>query len=158
MGYPNEDMRDYQRASRRRAERWHDGDVRNWALSQWSNALAGEVGELCGAVKEFDRKLAGAKGKDWSWGQIQVAIAEEVADVIAYALLIAEWADVDALRAFEGKFNAVSIERDFPERVGSGYKRAADGVRRPWCVECGAQVVWAADLKSNFCDPCNEPR
>lgn len=153
MGLLPDSLRDYQDASRSRAERWHDGSVDNWSLSQWSNALAGEVGELCGAVKEYDRKSTGAADKGMSWSEIQESIAEEIADVISYALLVAERADIDALRAFEGKFNAVSAKRGFPEKVGSNsyYTTHTSGIRRPWCDECGSKTEWDKETRENIC-------
>ena len=33
----------------------HPNGVNDWRLSQWSNALAGEVGESCNIIKKIER-------------------------------------------------------------------------------------------------------
>jgi hypothetical protein len=38
-----------------RAARWHKGGISDWSITDWSNALAGEVGEACNAIKKLRR-------------------------------------------------------------------------------------------------------
>jgi len=38
-----------------RAARWHKGGIESWSITDWSNAMAGEMGEACNAVKKLRR-------------------------------------------------------------------------------------------------------
>lgn len=108
-------LRRYQVVSANRADRWHNGDMNEWGLAEWANALAGELGELCGAVKEANRKRDGAADKGYTWQEIQYSIAMEAADTLTYLLLVCERAGIDLEAAFVHKFNEVSSQRGFPE-------------------------------------------
>lgn len=121
MGYSSYDLREFQQDSARRASRWHPGGIDDWTLSDWFTALAGEVGELGGAIKEHLRNSTGAKGKDFAEAEIKQMISDELADVIAYAAILAEAANIDLHRAVINKFNYVSEKHGFPERAASSY-------------------------------------
>lgn len=70
----------------------------SWTASDWSNALAGEVGETCNLAKKM---LIGEKIplKD---------IADELADVVIYADLLANKLGIELGSAVRAKFNRVS--------------------------------------------------
>jgi len=75
--------------------------LNDWMPWDWSNAMAGEVGEVCNLTKKM---LRGEKiGKD--------EIADEIADVIIYADLLAARLTIDLEEAIIKKFNIVSKKR-----------------------------------------------
>lgn len=76
---------------------------REWTLGDWGNAMAGEVGEACNKIKKLRR------GDDIS----HRAIADELADVVLYADLLADKLGISLGAAVARKFNEVS------RRVGS---------------------------------------
>lgn len=78
---------------------------RGWTLVDWSNALAGEVGEFCNKAKKLKRD-------GWT-PELVDAAAKELADVIHYATLAALALGVDLEAYVRLKFNEVSV------RVGS---------------------------------------
>lgn len=83
-----------------------DGAVMNWSLTDWTTALAGEVGEAANIVKKVRRG-------DLSLNEARPTLAAELADVQCYLDLLALRAGIDLGRATREKFNAVS------QRVGS---------------------------------------
>jgi len=58
--------------------------LRDWSLTQWTNALAGETGELCNFAKKVERD-----GVNYD-----VDMGKEIADIIVYAAVIAEYAEI----------------------------------------------------------------
>ncbi len=81
-------------------------DGSDWCLAQWSNALAGEVGESANIIKKIDRG-------DITLAEARPLLAKEFADIVTYLDILAMRAGVDLGRATRDKFNEVS------ERVGS---------------------------------------
>lgn len=107
----------------KQGERAHSkDDGSDWSLAEWSNAMAGEVGEAAeahlmlaivrasGTVANITKKIG--RG-DMTLADAQKEIASELADVVTYADLLAFRAGVDLGAAILDKFNAVST------RVGS---------------------------------------
>jgi len=70
----------------------------DWSPAMWSNAIAGETGELCNKVKKLMR------GDDIC---IE-AIEEEVADIVIYLDLFCQRVGIDLHNAIATKFNHVS--------------------------------------------------
>lgn len=81
-------------------------DGSDWSPSDWSNALAGEVGELANLIKKVRRG-------DFTLAQARDAVAKEIADVATYLDLLAMQFGIDVGAAVTAKFNEIS------ERVGS---------------------------------------
>lgn len=77
----------------------------DWTLGDWGCALAGETGELCNKLKKLRR---GEKVPN-------EALAEELADVVLYADLIAGQLGIDLGEAVRCKFNSVSAKRGAEE-------------------------------------------
>lgn len=77
-------------------------------LSFRGNELAGEVGEACNVIKKLERERLGIQGSRDTLEHL----AEELADVVICADLIAIQAGVDLEAAVARKFNATS------EKVG----------------------------------------
>lgn len=100
-------LRFCQAASQDRADRWHSDTP--WSLSDWMTALTGEVGEAANVIKKMNRHRDGlATDRDPPMAVLQLALAEELADVLAYLLPLASAANVDLALAFVRKFNIVS--------------------------------------------------
>lgn len=74
----------------------------DWSPAEWGCALAGEVGELCNLLKKLLRGDPVSKDD----------IADELADVIAYADLLAAALNIDLGEAVRRKFNKVSAKRE----------------------------------------------
>ena len=77
-----------------------------WSIADWSNALAGETGELCNVIKKMRRG-----------DNIDVSEAgKELADVVIYADLLATKLGLNLSDCVRQKFNEVS------DRVQSSVK------------------------------------
>lgn len=98
--------------------RWH-GEADEWTGSDWSNAMAGECGEACNIVKKLRRHETHI-GTAYNTPDVEAlipALAEEIADVVIYADLLAHKYNIDLDGAVRDKFNRVSEAQDFPERL-----------------------------------------
>lgn len=122
-----------------RCDRWHHGFPRNqdgWNGADWSNAMQGEVGELTDALMELlvhsgqvgnlvkklrrvETELVGNRDKDLgiTWDELRAKLAAEAADVTIYLDLLMCFFDLDLGAAVAAKFNKVSEELGFPERL-----------------------------------------
>ncbi len=82
--------------------------INDWSPTDWGCALAGEVGEACNLIKKLRRgdEVTAAR------------IAEEVADVVIYADLLCQRLGVRLEDAVREKFNAKSVEKGSPVRLG----------------------------------------
>lgn len=89
-------------ANAERQRQWDRGDV--ITLEYRGNELAGEVGEACNVVKKLARERLAIRG---SRATLQ-DLADELADVIICADLVAMQAGIDLGRAVAQKFNATS--------------------------------------------------
>jgi NTP pyrophosphatase (non-canonical NTP hydrolase) len=85
----------------RQAEWDTDGQI---TLSYRGNELAGEVGEACNLIKKLERERMGIAGSRASVADL----AEELADVIICADLIAMQLGIDLDKAVAEKFNKTS--------------------------------------------------
>jgi NTP pyrophosphatase (non-canonical NTP hydrolase) len=104
-----------------RVRRWHKGfpEDDDWNKADWSNAMCGEAGELANVIKKIRRnethKVGNTPGVD---GDLLIKMAaDELADVITYADLLADKLGIDLAEAVADKFNRVSIKHGFPERL-----------------------------------------
>ena len=88
----------------------HGPDDPPYRLSQWSNAVAGEVGALCNLVKKVERE-------DFNLVEVQRALARECADIILYLDLFAYAAGIELGEAVREKFNLVSDRIDSEVRL-----------------------------------------
>lgn len=100
-----------------RCGRWHRGGLDEWSLSDWAVAMAGECGEACDVVKKLNRVRDGLVGNKVSPAQLLDDLAEELADVQIYLDLLAARAGIDLAAATVAKFDKVSRENGFPERL-----------------------------------------
>jgi len=89
-------------ANAARQKEWDTGN--QITLAYRGNELAGEVGEACNILKKLERERLGIKGSRATVEQL----AEELADVVICADLIAMDAGIDLDAAVRAKFNATS--------------------------------------------------
>jgi NTP pyrophosphatase (non-canonical NTP hydrolase) len=114
---------DYAAVSRSRAKRWHKGDIDEWSVTDWATALAGEVGELCNAIKKYRRVEDALQGHDGDTPQPQsldqavVAIKKEIGDSYAYLDLLAQRFGLTMEDCVRDTFNAISQREGFPEKL-----------------------------------------
>lgn len=106
-----------------RSNRWHQGHLDAWSVADWAVAMAGEAGEVCNAVKKLRRVEDGLANENDPGRRIETveaahaAIAEELADTVLYAILLAARINVDLGQAVAAKFNKTSERYGFPERL-----------------------------------------
>lgn len=93
-------------ANRARQKEWDPSD--KITLAYRGNEIAGEVGEACNVIKKLERERLGIKG---SRDTVE-HLAEELADVMICADLIAMHEGIDLDATVRSKFNATS------EKVG----------------------------------------
>lgn len=114
---------------------WHD-DSEEWSGADWSNAMLGEVGEMveaaqdvmqvvvhAGAVGNIIKKIRRHEthlGESWNTPDkdtLMAKLAEELADVITYADLLANHYSIDLTTAVIDKFNKVSDGNGFAVKL-----------------------------------------
>lgn len=79
------------------------GGIAKWSEAEWTNALAGEVGEACNLTKKRLRGDQPCPTDD--------DVMDELADVVIYAALCASKVGGDLGEAVRRKFNQVSEKR-----------------------------------------------
>lgn len=102
----NDNFRSLRAANIARQDEWDPSD--KLTLAYRGNELAGEVGEACNVIKKLERERLGIAGSR----DTVAHLAEELADVIICADLIAMHVGIDLDAAVRAKFNATS------EKVG----------------------------------------
>jgi len=120
------DLAVLQETSASRAEQWHGArprpdDGTGWTGADWSNAMCGEAGEAANIVKKLRRHETGA-GTGYNtppYADLIDKLGEEIADVVCYAVLLAEYYGIELSETVIAKFNQVSRAQNFPQRVHS---------------------------------------
>lgn len=109
---------------RERCKRWHSGGTRPWSAAEWTNAIAGEVGEAANTAKKLLRVETGLRNPDQrdaypTEEKYKDAMVKELADTIHYCVLAADAIDRGGMLevALVETFNAKSVENNFPERL-----------------------------------------
>jgi NTP pyrophosphatase (non-canonical NTP hydrolase) len=97
---------DLRTANVERQKEWDWGD--KITLGYRGNELAGEVGEACNIIKKLERERIGLRGTRAT----RQELADELADVIICADLIAMQAGINLDKAVRKKFNATSHKYD----------------------------------------------
>lgn len=101
-----------------RCKKWHSHND-EWTGADWSNAVAGEVGEMCNVVKKIRRDDFNNKGsRDPDRATLLQMLADEMADVFLYLDLLSEFYNIDLPDAITSKFNRVSEQEGFSEWIG----------------------------------------
>lgn len=109
------------RANSERARLWHERDgIAEWNVADWSNAAAGEMGEVCGAAKDL-RALETATDQSLVSRHLVDAcrsrLSDEIADTIIYLDLLAESQGIDLWDALVAKFDDVSRRFGFTQTL-----------------------------------------
>jgi NTP pyrophosphatase (non-canonical NTP hydrolase) len=99
-------------ANRQRQTEWDPAKIISWAYR--GNELAGETGEACNIVKKLERERLGIRGSRATTAQL----AEELADVVICASLIANDHGVDLWSAVVEKFNKTSRDNGLTTMLG----------------------------------------
>lgn len=106
------------KVSHERCKRWHPPGSLPWTAADWSNATCGEAGEMANVIKKIRRHETGAANKgDPPMEVLLDMVALEIADVVIYCDLLADYLGIDLEEAVRKKFNAVSERQGFPERL-----------------------------------------
>lgn len=117
------------RVNAARCDRWHHGfpvahDERGsdgWSGADWSNAMQGEAGEAGNVVKKLRRIDLGLWGNrkpgDDDRDALVAKLAAEGADTFIYLDLLMTFYGIDFEAAIIAKFNRISEEAGFPERL-----------------------------------------
>jgi NTP pyrophosphatase (non-canonical NTP hydrolase) len=108
-----------------RSERWHKGALTKWSESDWGVALAGEVGEALNKIKKLNRLRDELPNRDnaepWKDNRdralIVAEIGAELADSFLYLDLLAQRLGLVLAEEVVKKFNTVSENYGFPERL-----------------------------------------
>lgn len=85
---------------------------KEWSLAEWSNALAGEAGEVCNLTKKMARD-DGTRNRKKDLEEL----GKEIADVVCYASLLASACGFDLEDITIQKFNEVSKRKDSKIRL-----------------------------------------
>ena len=104
-------MHELRAANKARHLEWWNG--RPMSLAFRGVELAGETGEACNIIKKLEREGAGAVGTRAT----MQSLAQELADVVICADLIAMDAGIDLALAVRDKFNATSEKYDLTTRI-----------------------------------------
>lgn len=106
-----------------RCIRWHGPQGvhdESWAIADWSNAMAGEAGEVCNAVKKLKRLTTGMQQHGNVPESIEAAIqhiGKEIGDTFLYLNLLAARLGLRMEDCIREAFNGVSVREGFPERI-----------------------------------------
>lgn len=107
-------------ANRSRVVRWHPPGSEPWGGADWSNAMCGEAGEAANVVKKIRRietKVNITREGEEGLDLLVYKLGLELADMVTYADLLAEYYGIDLAEAVRDKFNIVSTREGFPERL-----------------------------------------
>lgn len=104
----------FRQAQLERQKEWDPSDV--ITLEFRGNELAGEVGEACNVVKKIARSRLGLRGGK-TLEELREHLAQELADVVICADLIAMQAGIDLGNAVADKFNATSEKYGLSKRI-----------------------------------------
>jgi NTP pyrophosphatase (non-canonical NTP hydrolase) len=86
-------------------------DGSDWALSAWSNAVLGELGEAANLIKKIERQ-------DFRLEEKREELGKEFADVMTYLDILAFRAGIDLGEATIQKWNEVSRRVGCNLRIG----------------------------------------
>lgn len=117
-------------------------------LSFRGNELAGETGEACNVIKKIERERHGWRGSRANVDQL----AEELADVVIVADLIATQCGIDLSKAVIDKFNATSDKNRISVRISDKRERTVKSCETRATStnsDVNATAAQAATLASN---------
>lgn len=121
----NETFRLIRMINSRRAARWHNPNTTQpWNGADWSNAFAGEAGEVCNVVKKLRRfeTAIPSKNQPASFSVALDMLQKEIGDAFLYMDLLCRFYNLSLLSCIILAFNEVSRREGFPERMDSVQK------------------------------------
>lgn len=89
----------------------------SWSLSDWTTAVAGELGEAANIVKKLNRVRDGIPGNKESEAELRAMLADEIADTAIYLDLMAQAAGLDLETVRDAKFAKTSAKIGY---IGDG--------------------------------------
>ena len=107
--------------SESRTTAWMKDGLQSWRPAEWVVAMVGELGEACNVLKKMNRLRDGITGNrksvDMTRELLQAQLGEELADTMIYLELLSNSLGVDLEKEVVKKFNKVSEELGFSERL-----------------------------------------
>lgn len=105
-----------------RANRWHGAEgIDSWTISEWGIAAAGEMGEVCDAIKKLNRIEHGFTSNNprqpKNAPDAVISILKEIGDTGCYLDLLAQRMGSSLGECMAHVFNEVSVRENHPERV-----------------------------------------
>lgn len=124
-----------------RCRMWHEGQTEEWNAADWSNAMVGEAGEACNAVKKYRRIQTGVQQKEGpkTHSEARAAIKKEIGDTYLYLDLLAQFFGFDMWETIRDVFNQVSEREGFAHRL-------CDDEREQSSAIVGDDHILAAEL------------
>ncbi len=102
----------------------HDRSGSDWSSLEWAAAMCGESGEAANVAKKIKRLDTTAGAGNHAGESDRAALvrhlADEIADVIVYADLLAHSEGIDLAEAVARKFNEVSVRVGSRATIASG--------------------------------------
>jgi NTP pyrophosphatase (non-canonical NTP hydrolase) len=116
-------IREIQAVSTERSIRWHNGSIEQWSIMEWACAMCGEAGEAANVAKKIrrhDQEVYNGQSTKFNpldRSSLRFKLAQELADTVLYAMLVAERENIDLHGAIVQTFNDKSEQAGFPERI-----------------------------------------
>ena len=111
------DLAKFREVNERRRAEWANRDGSSpWCGADFSNEMGGECGEAQNIVKKLRRIETGYKGPSKTEAELLSDLAEELADVIITADLVAMYYGIDLDAAVPLKFNKTSVKQNLNTR------------------------------------------
>lgn len=120
-------IKDFSVFNRRRCEspKGFNHKISSWSLSDWFTATMGELGEAANVAKKINRVRDNIPGNgDLTADDLQLSLADEIADTFIYLDLLAQAAGIDLESAVIEKFNKTSAKIGYG---GTLFNRSAGG-------------------------------
>lgn len=90
-----------------------------WNALEWAGAMCGEAGEAANVAKKLRRLQDGCNVNSVDAPSLRASLAEELADIVIYADLLAASEGIDLGAAVASKFDAVSDRVGFIPRLST---------------------------------------
>src|SRR5215510_15396592 len=113
------EINEFNKLNWQRCKRWHDGNPDKWDINKWMIAFEGEVGEACNIVKKMNRVMDHVKGRDSETDiqELRQQLIRKLVDAYCYLDLVFGYLAINKERAIALKFNEISDEYGFPEKM-----------------------------------------
>jgi NTP pyrophosphatase (non-canonical NTP hydrolase) len=100
----------FRKTNKERSDYLHPESTRHWTLVDWSNAMAGEAGEVCNVTKKMQRHLDGIPMNKEKAEALPAKLKAEIGDVAIYLDLLAHEAGFTLEECIRQAFNGKSDE------------------------------------------------